>query len=155
MRASLTAAAVAALGTIGAPSAAQESVPEAALLAPVVRVSNCEAAGRWYGEALRMTQMMSRDLGAVHETMLAFPGAPSRPGIMLLCNAAADASPMRGRGGSRLIVGVADLSAIAARLDAAKVSHPAIHPPQAGVRVMTIADPDGNELELVERAPRG
>jgi hypothetical protein len=148
--------AAAVLAAAAAPAALQDGPAPvtASLMAPVLRTADCGKAQAYYQAALAMTPMMSRDLGTIHETLLAFPGEPARPGIMLICNVSVTAPAPRGVGASRLIVAVGDLDAVVARLDAAKLPHPAVHAPQAGVKVMTITDPEGNELELVQRPPR-
>lgn len=154
------AAALAAGTAAAAPAVAVQPAPPpapvtASLLAPALRVNDCAAAEAFYRAALAMRTVLSRDLGPIHETMLAFPGSTAaQPGIMLVCNVAPGSPPLRGLGASRLIVAVGDMDRIVARMDAAGLPHPAIHSPQDGIRVMTIADPAGNELELVQRAPR-
>lgn len=130
---------------------------DVALMAPVLRVSDCGKVQGFYQSALGMTVLMSRDLGRIHETMLAFtPGQP-QPGLMLLCNVSAGQPPLKGIGGSRLIIRVGSLDALVQRLDAAGLPHPAVRSPGSDpVRVLNLTDPEGNELELVQTpaAPR-
>ncbi len=124
-------------------------------MAPVLRVADCGKAQAFYEAALGMKVLMSRDLGAIHETMLAFPGPAQQPGIMLLCNVSKDRAPLKGLGASRMIVRVGNLDAVVQRLDASGLPHPAVHAPASDpVRVLNVSDPEGNEIELVQTDPQ-
>jgi catechol 2,3-dioxygenase-like lactoylglutathione lyase family enzyme len=127
---------------------------EASLIAPALRVADAARVAAFYESVLSMRVLMSRDLGPIHETMLAFASDPARPAIMLLSNAATASTPMTGIGGSRLILRVARLDAVVARLDAAGIPHQPASPAHDGVTVLQIADPEHNELELVQMPAR-
>lgn len=143
--------AISAPALAGAQPATSLPAVETALMAPVLRVADCSKAQAFYETALDMKTLMSRDLGPIHETMLAFSGPGHQPGIMLLCNVSADRAPLKGLGASRLIVRVGDIDALARRLDAAGLPHPAIRAPgKDPVRILNLSDPEGNELELVQ-----
>lgn len=136
---------------------------EARLMAAVIRVADAPATAAFYERALGMKTLMSRDLGAIHETMLGFTGpgvtgpgfagASGAPGIMLVSRVAPSSEPLHGAGATRLIVGVASLDAVIARLDAAGLAHGTIRNVAPGVRVLDLIDPERNELELVEKTP--
>lgn len=139
--------------------AARPALPavEASLMAPALRVSDCGKVQAFYQTALGMQSLMSRDLGSIHETMLAF-ATERQPSIVLICNLSAQQAPLKGIGASRMIVRVGNLDALVQRLDAAGLPHPQVHSPGSDpVRVLNLSDPEGNELELVQTtaaAPR-
>jgi len=121
------------------------------LMAAVLRVNDANAVRSFYESVLGMKVLMSRDLGSIHETMLSF-GNPAAPGILLVNRLAAGGEPLRGVGASRLIVRAPNLGAIVERMDAAHLSHGPIRDPAPGVRVLDVADPEGNQLEIVQRS---
>jgi catechol 2,3-dioxygenase-like lactoylglutathione lyase family enzyme len=148
----LLASLILAAGTPAVAAAPQPAV-DAALMAPVLRVADCPREQAYYEAALGMKVLMSRDLGQIHETMLAFATGPARPAILLVCRTAASTAALHGQGASRLIIGAANLDALAARLDAAHLAHPEIRLVGGGVRVLNLTDPEGNELEVVQTSP--
>lgn len=145
---------LAALALATSPAMAEDAAPaiEASLLAPALKVRDCGAAQAFYEGALGMRVLMSRDMASIHETMLAFAGTGHGPGVMLICPLGTGAAPLRGTGQSRLIVSIGNLDAVVARMDAAGMAHGKLHDPAPGIRVLDIADPDGNELELVQNS---
>ena len=158
MRRKLSLACLAALCGAITPALAETpatSLPavEASLIAPAIRVHEAARVAAFYQQALGMIVLMSRDVGAIHETMLAFANTPNRPAIMLVSNARPGARPLAGTGATRLVIRVSSMAAVVTRLDAARIAHAAPSEPQRGATVLHIGDPEHNDLELVESSP--
>ena len=129
---------------------APATTPDVTMMSAVLRVADAPREAAFYESVLGMKTAMSRDLGAIHETMLLFGGDRARTGIMLISNISPGAAPLRGLGSSRMILRVSDLDEIVRRLDAAGIAHAPVRDVERGIRVLQIADPEANELELVQ-----
>ena len=150
---------IAAALTAGTPAAAaaEDAAPgfTASLFSVVIRTAEPHREVAFYRDVLGMRLLMERDLGTKREHMLSFGGDPAQPGILLVSSAstAPKEAQAEGQGATRMILHISSLEALAARLDKAKVTHTPIREVGQGFRVMHLADPDHNDLELVQGPP--
>ncbi len=122
----------------------------------VLYVVDPDRAVAFYRDALGLSLAMTLDHGTRREYMLRFSADPAQPGLILLHDSAADA-PVRlemGNGFSRLVLRVSDMDALAARLDAMKIDHPAPRDAGHGYRMMMITDPEGYRIEVIQQAAK-
>ena len=107
----------------------------------------------FYTKGLGLTAAARMERQEVTELPLLFPGG----GVsLLLMKWKGDAASPQGKPRiGRLILNVPDLEALAARLQAAgyALQKPIAEQPRYHILVGLIEDPDGNQLELVQRAP--
>jgi catechol 2,3-dioxygenase-like lactoylglutathione lyase family enzyme len=121
------------------------------LLAATLSISDLDRSVSFYTKGLGLTAPTRLDNPASVEVPLLFPaGGPS----LLLIKAkgpgpAAGGPPRIGR----VVINVADIAALQARLEAAgyHLAEPITENPTRHVSVALVEDPDGNELELVQR----
>jgi predicted enzyme related to lactoylglutathione lyase len=130
-----------------------EPVVNASLIAPALRVSSAEPVVKFYQTVLGMKVLATRDTGSVLETMLAFANNPERPAIILLSPSGKPAASDFQTGGSKLIIRVEDLEAVAKRMDVAGLVHEPLRQSAFKAKVLTITDPEKNQLELVQTVP--
>lgn len=109
---------------------------EATLVMPNLRVSDLDAAERWY-TALLGRGPDERPMDGLLEWRLG-------PGAGLQVWREPDAA-----GRSGCTIAVADLDAVAARLTAAGVAHEGVEQ-ASSVRILRLADPDGNRVVLTD-----
>lgn len=157
MRAALAALALLAAGA--SPALAQEAAPAraaGAIIGPVLNVTDIARTLRFYTDGLGMSLNMTLGAENRKEYMLGFGADPSKPGIILLHDGTVAEHPalVHGTAYERLVVRIADLDALAARLDASGIAHGAIRDVAMGYRMMMVTDPDGYHLELVQSGPR-
>jgi len=147
----IRAVAVAALGLV-VPAFADPPAPAVSLIGPALRVSDFDRSAQFYTQAFGMVVVTKLDFGRVHEMILGFSKEKPQPGIILMQDSALDPSKSidHGNGFSRVVLRVASLDAINARLVAAGMKGGEVHAPHAGYRVMNITDPGGYRYELVE-----
>lgn len=142
------------------PATAQPASPlaESSFIGTAINVNNVERSVRFYTQALGLKVAATLQLGARSETILHFPGSAGQPALLLMHDPspAAPAVLEHGNGFSRLVLRVADLTALSARLREFGYQPGEIRAAgQSGYRVMMINDPDGFRLELVQQsAPR-
>ena len=153
-----TAVAAVALGLGCAAAQAQTaSGPPAAKALSVMSAtfasSDLDRSIAFYTKGLGLTAAGRMERAEVTEVPMLFPGG----GMSLLLMkwkgdaAAPDGKPRIGR----LILNVPDLKALAARFEAAgyRLKRPIAEQPTYHILVGLIEDPDGNQLELVQRGP--
>ena len=114
-------------------------------------------------DASRALDFYTRGLGLTAEPRNPAPGGVEYPlrfpgggAALLLYAPNGPPSPSAGRpAGNRVILAVPDVKALAARLQAAGYAllGPVMEVKQHNVVVGMVADPDGNQLELVQGAP--
>ena len=105
----------------------------------------------FYTKGLGLTALSRMERNEVTEVPVLFPGGGMS---LLLIKWKGDAAAPGGKPRiGRLILNVPDLKALAARLAAAgyALERPIAEQPQLHVSVAVVKDPDGNELELVQR----
>lgn len=149
---------LAALAAPLAPARAQPSATAApppprslGLLSAAFTVTDLDRSLAFYTKGLGLTAPARIENPKATEAPLLFPGGgPSLLLIRSKAAAPADAAPPRI---GRIILDVADLRGLAARLQAAgyALASPVVENPQHHVLVAVVKDPDGNELELVQR----
>lgn len=118
------------------------------LLAATFAVSDLDRSIAFYADGLGLTAAARMDNPSYTEVPLLFPAGG--PPLMLLKPKSAAASASRI---GRIVLDVPDLRALEARLNAAgyALAQPVVENLQHHVLVALIKDPDGNELELVQR----
>lgn len=149
MRSLMTAAAM----SIVSPASAEEAQPgfTAALMSVVIRTAEPQRELTFYRDGLGMSLSMERDLGAKHEYILSFGGDLRQAGILLVGETPASAgNRLEGQGGTRFILRISNLAALAARLDRSGIAHSPIREVGQGFSVMGVSDPDHNDIELVQ-----
>src|SRR4030081_124140 len=110
------------------PSADNKTSPQAAPAGPWpsvmstgMRSSNLERSIRFYTEGLGMIVLTKLVSGPVTEVILGFQGKRDRPGLIVFQTKGADESlPVEhGNADTKVVLGVADIAAVAARLSSA------------------------------------
>lgn len=128
---------------------------EAVLVAPGWHVADLDRSTKFYAAALGLTPCTTLHHGAVTEVILCSDAKASRPMLILVHEEAAGAARPDDPGGSdKLVVRVADLTGVSARLKAAGYPVGEFHA-SAGRNpaVLWVKDPDGHGLELLQGAP--
>ena len=159
MRALAFAAALA----LAAPAAAQDAppalpaAPALLLIGAVLTVTDPDKAVAFYRDGLGMKLAMTLDAGAHREYMMRFGTDFAAPGIILVHDRSAGAATtlVHGNAFSRLVIRVANLDALAARLDAAGYARGPIRGTSNNYRMMWVTDPQGYKLELVQSGSAG
>jgi len=116
-----------------------------------MRSSNLDRSIRFYTEGLGMVVLGKIVSGPVKEVIFGFQGKPEQAGLMVFQTQGADeSSPVEhGNSDTKVVLGVADVTAVAARLAAA--GYPAGDIQQHGsYRIVIAHDPDGYKYEIVE-----
>ncbi|PLK26205.1 VOC family protein [Novosphingobium sp. TH158] len=144
----------------GAPAPAQDAAkaqaaPAATSLAmviPALNVSDVAASSRFYVDALGMKLLAQRH----NETFLSLGPDAKQPVVMLMRDPELKQNPVitQGTGFNRLVLRVAGLTEIVARLKAGGYKVSDIRDVSMGYRMAMATDPDGYRLELVEAGAR-
>lgn len=153
MTATATALASFGLAAAHAQPAPDPGMPAASTLkvmSATFRSSDLDRSIAFYTKALGLKPMGRVDNPKVTEVPLVFPGGDMS--LLLIQPKAAAETAAKPRIG-RVILAVPDLKALEARIVAAgyRLSSPVRGNTQHHVMVAEVADPDGNELELVQR----
>jgi len=130
----------------GPPAAKALSVMSATFAA-----SDLDRSIAFYTKGLGLTVLEPMERKEVTEVPVLFPGGGMS---LLLMKWKGDAAAPGGKPRiGRLILNVPDLRALAARLSAAgyQLQRPIAEQPQFHILAAVVEDPDGNELELVQR----
>jgi catechol 2,3-dioxygenase-like lactoylglutathione lyase family enzyme len=125
--------------------------PWPSVMSTGMRSSNLEGSIRFYTEGLGMIVVTKLVSGSVTEVILGFQGKSDQPGLIVFQTKGADESlPVEhGNADTKVVLGVADIAAVAARLTSAGYPVGDIH--QNGLYKTLIAhDPDGYKYEIVE-----
>lgn len=116
-----------------------------------MRSSNLDRSIRFYTQGLGMTVLTTRVSGPVTEVIFRFPNSRDRPGVMVFQKKGdGESLPIdHGNSETKVVLGVADVAAIANRLLAAgyPVGEVQAH---GAYKVLWIQDPDGYQFEIVE-----
>ena len=137
---------------------AQPSAPvavQAVLMAPGLRVSDLDRAKQFYATALGLVPATVLHHGSLTEMMLCADSAQGKLVLMLMHNdAPGKSSPIVvGDGFQKVVLRVADVAAVAARMKAAGYPVGMPHDSGHGQTVLMIRDLDGYALELVGPTP--
>jgi catechol 2,3-dioxygenase-like lactoylglutathione lyase family enzyme len=116
-----------------------------------MRSSNLERSIRFYTEGLGMVVLTKLVSGPVTEVILGFQRNNDRPGLIVFQTKGADESlPVEhGNADTKVVVGVADIAAVAARLSSAGYPAGDIHH-NGPYKILIAYDPDGYKYEIVE-----
>ena len=147
----------AAAAAFAAPGLAAGEAPGAvaSLLAPALNVADPARELAFYRDGLGMILATTRKVSTGTEYILGFAGAGvDQPGLILQDHPAQRSALVPGTAFNRLVLRATDLAGTAARLERLGYAHDPIRNVAKGYRVMTLRDPDGYRIELVERAPR-
>lgn len=147
--------AAAALLAGAVPAVAQTAAPPptpARLIGAALNVADLDAEVKFYTQGLGMKVATTLDLGAKTETILKFDDDPAKPSILLMHDKdpAKAKALVQGTAFSRLVVGVQDVAAVAARLTALGYKPGAVRDATQGARILFVTDPAGFVLELVQ-----
>jgi catechol 2,3-dioxygenase-like lactoylglutathione lyase family enzyme len=157
MRMVVVAVVSATIGMFGMPVQAADgaAVGEVMLLAPALRTSDLDRSIKFYHVALGLVVGTTLHHGPVTEAILVADGPAHRPVVILLRDQTPGNAPTLdpGNGLAQIVLRVADLGAVVARMQAAGYPVSDIAPAVAGPRTLRIKDPDGYAYELVESAP--
>lgn len=145
-----------------APAQAQAAAPAAAaqdgLIGAAVYVSDLPRALRFYRDTLGMRVLMQFNPPGVQDksrpdTVLNFGSGPNDPLLMLLSdrNPAGPRKIDHGFGFARVVLRMAKLDDIAAKLRANGFPSGEIQKAHGAFRVMMVTDPDGYTVEIIER----
>ncbi|WP_395395546.1 VOC family protein [Novosphingobium sp. BL-8A] len=142
-----------ALFTALLPAAVQaQEAPATRLVGTVLNAAAIEKELAFYQTAFGLKLGMTLDHGTRREYMLRFSADPAEPGLILVHDSAANA-PARlthGNGFDRLVLRIADMDALVARLDAAGIAHQGVHEAAQGYRILQLEDPEGYPLEVIQ-----
>lgn len=157
-RAALLPALALALGATGARAADAPAGSPTSLVGTVITVADPERELAFYRDAFGLTLGMTLDHGSRREYMLRFGDDARAAGLILLHDSAPGAAPGPHHGTQpvsgfdRLVLRVADLDALVARLDRLGRPHDPVRDAGHGYRVLTLADPEGTRLEVIQPA---
>jgi catechol 2,3-dioxygenase-like lactoylglutathione lyase family enzyme len=121
-----------------------------------MRSSNLERSIRFYTEGLGMIVLTKLVSGPVTEVILGFQGKSGQPGLIVFqTRGGGESLPVEhGNADTKVVLGVADIVAVAAKLNSA--GYPAGDIRQNGPYESLIAhDPDGYKYEIVEMPAAG
>lgn len=116
-----------------------------------MRSSNLERSIRFYTQGLGMIVLTKVASGPVTEVILGFQGKSDQSGLIIFQKKGADESlPVEhGNAATKVVLGVTDIAAVAAKLSSA--GYPAGTIQQHGsYKVLIAHDPDGYKYEIVE-----
>jgi catechol 2,3-dioxygenase-like lactoylglutathione lyase family enzyme len=116
-----------------------------------MRSSNLERSIRFYTQGLGMMVLTKVASGPVTEVILGFQGKSDQPGLIVFQKKGPGESlPVEhGNADTKVVLGVTDIAAVAARLSSA--GYPAGDIQQNGpYKVLIAHDPDGYKYEIVE-----
>jgi catechol 2,3-dioxygenase-like lactoylglutathione lyase family enzyme len=156
MRVLMMSGALAALATVAAAAEPAPAMPPPAatlgLMSATFAATDLDRSIAFYTKGLGLTLAGRIENPQATEVPLLFPaGGPT----LLLIKGRGAPRPVQGSPPriGRVIVNVPDLRALQARLEAAGygLAQPLSENPQHHVLVAVVTDPDGNELELVQR----
>ena len=143
--------------TFASPTLAQQVPAPAdgravAMLGPALNVADIAAMKRFYVDGMGMKVMMEMGKPQRHETMLGYEGNATAPGLILMSDqtVARGEAKTHGTAFDRLVMRVANLPAVLARLNTMGYTTGELHEVAMGYRMAMATDPEGNRLELVE-----
>ncbi len=121
-------------------------------MAATFTITDPDRALAFYTKGLGMTAAARNDMPTVTEYPVRFPGGDAY--LLLLARKGVDRTMPR-PAGNGVILSVPDVKALKARLEAAgyALTGPLVEVKAFNVVVGHVADPDGNQLELVQGAP--
>ncbi len=133
--------------------------PAATLYGAAINVVDLQREVEFYTNGLGMKIGMKLPLGPTRtETILTFGSDPSQPTILLMHDTGPNAPRKieHGNNFSRLVIRVADIRALAARLTALGYAHDEVRTSH-GYHIMMLNDPEGFRIELIQQAaqPQG
>jgi catechol 2,3-dioxygenase-like lactoylglutathione lyase family enzyme len=138
-------------------AAAKPAAAPGALIGAAVYVSDLPRALKFYRDTLGMRVLMQfNPPGAADksrpDTVLSFGGGPADPMLMLLSdrNASGPRKIEHSFGFARVVLRMADLDGVNAKLRAAGFAPGEIHKAHGTFRVMMLTDPDGYPVEVIE-----
>jgi catechol 2,3-dioxygenase-like lactoylglutathione lyase family enzyme len=121
-----------------------------------MRSSNLERSIRFYTQGLGMVVLTKVASGPVTELILGFQGKNDQPGLIVFQTKGAEESlPVEhGNADIKVVLGVADIAAVAAKLSSAGYPAGDIHQ-NSPYKTLITHDPDGYKYEIVEMPASG
>lgn len=145
--------------TLAVPAAHAQTAPAIraapapnAVMGAACYVADMARSLQFYRDALGMTLVMKFGPPDRPDVVLGFGSDPTKPSVMLLSDRSAPVPRKieHGHGFDHLVLMMHDLPAIAARLQAAGFAPGKIGDAHGMARIMTVMDPDGYRIELIE-----
>lgn len=127
-------------------------VPIATLSGVVFNVADPPRELAFYRDVFGMVPAVTLDHGTSREYIMRFAGTGPTPTLVLQHDSRRDprTAQTRGNAFNRLVLKVADLDAVIARLDRLGMLHAAPESTANGYRVLHAADPEGFGLEVIQ-----
>ncbi|MBB5684523.1 VOC family protein [Sphingobium boeckii] len=140
------------------PAAAPPQTSQVALdmMGTGLRVADLTQSLRFFRDGLGMREVTRFSTKDFDEVVLGFGDGSNAPPIFLLQSRDSKAKAVRRPivKGDKIILAVADISPMAARLAAMGYApEPISRDAKSGVQQIFVADPDGHRFEIVQRAP--
>lgn len=142
-----------ACGAVQAQTAGPPPAKALGVMSATFATTDLDRSIAFYTKGLGLTAKAPMERKEVTEVPLIFPGGGMS---LLLMKWKGDAASPHGKPRiGRLILNVPDIKALAAQLEAAgyPLQRPVAEQPQFHILVGLAEDPDGNQLELVQRGP--
>ncbi|HKT77574.1 MAG TPA: VOC family protein [Sphingobium sp.] len=136
------------------PAPAPASAPAGSIIGTGLRVSDLDRSIRFYTDILGMRVTTKLPHGTLTEVIMHFAGGGGA-GILLLSDSAPGKSPpiALGNGYEKMVVNMADLDGVVARMKKAGLSVGEVHQAM-GIKVLLVTDPDGYRYELIQMGKR-
>jgi catechol 2,3-dioxygenase-like lactoylglutathione lyase family enzyme len=151
----VSALALAAMLTLSAATASAETAPQVGLIGMGLNVADMDRSMRFYVEGLGMKPLARNERAETVEQFLGYPAMPYPPMLELIARKKPDAAPaLPATVSFKIVLSVDDAEAIHARLIRAGFAPPPVRMNRdAGGGAFFIRDPDGYNIEIVQRPP--
>ena len=148
-----SALAVAALLSLGSGPSLAQTAPQVGLIGMGLNVADMERSMKFYVEGLGMKPLTRNERGEVVEQFLGYPAMPYPPMLELIARKNTGATPPPPATTSfKIVLSVDNAEAINAQLKRAGFDPPPVRlNPIAGGGAFFVRDPDGYNIEIVQR----
>jgi catechol 2,3-dioxygenase-like lactoylglutathione lyase family enzyme len=142
------------LGAAAQPALSQNA-PQVGLIGMGLNVADMERSMKFYVEGLGMKALMRNERAETVEQFLGYPAMPYPPMLELIARKTPGAAPPPpGTTSFKIVLSVDNAEAIHAQLTSAGFSPPPVRMNRdAGGGAFFIRDPDGYNIEIVQRPP--
>jgi lactoylglutathione lyase len=145
----------AAAQTPAAPITATPAVPQVGLIGMGLDVADMDRSLKFYVDGLGLKPLRRNERGDTVEQILGYPAMPYPPMLELIARKTPAAAPIRPATTTfKIVLSVNDAAAINEQLKRAGFSPPPVRMnPTAGGGAFFVRDPDGYNIEIVQRSP--
>lgn len=119
------------------------------LISTGMRSSDIDRSLRFYTQGLGMVVTRTFNKGDRTEVLLGFPGKKDQPGISLIHTKGANAPVEHGNTTTKIVIGVTDVEAVAAKIAAAGFTGGDLRQ-HSTAKILIVRDPDGYKYEIIE-----